>query len=49
MTLADKQGLMSKEHFSVDGSLIQAWATHKSFILKDCSDKEPPQSGGRNA
>jgi transposase len=26
MTLADKQGLLSKEHFSVDGTLIQAWA-----------------------
>jgi transposase len=49
MTLADKQGLLSKEHFSVDGTLIQAWASHKSFVPKDGSDKEPPQSGGRNA
>ena len=32
MTLADKQGLLSKEHFSVDGTLIQAWASHKSFV-----------------
>jgi hypothetical protein len=25
MVLADKQGLLSREHFSVDGTLIQAW------------------------
>jgi hypothetical protein len=49
MTLADKQGLLSKEHFSVDGTLIQAWASHKSLVLKDGSDKNPPQGGGRNA
>ena len=48
MTLADKQGLLSKEHFSVDGTLIQAWASHKSFVAKDGSD-EPRQGGGRNA
>ncbi|AOJ83468.1 hypothetical protein WS86_22640 [Burkholderia savannae] len=28
MSLADKQGLLSREHFSVDGTLIQAWASH---------------------
>jgi IS5 family transposase len=49
MTLADKQGLLSKEHFSVDGTLIQAWASHKSFVPKDGSDKELPQGAGRNA
>jgi hypothetical protein len=40
---------LSKEHFSVDGTLIQAWASHKSFVAKDGSDKEPPLGGGRNA
>jgi transposase len=35
MTLADKRALLSKEHFSVDGTLIQAWASHKSFVRKD--------------
>lgn len=50
MTLADKQGLLSKEHFSVDGTLIQAWASHKSFVPKDGSDDgKPPHGGGRNA
>lgn len=35
MRLADKRKLLSKEHFSVDGTLIQAWASHKSFLPKD--------------
>ena len=29
---ADDKGLLSGEHFSVDGTLIQAWARHKSFV-----------------
>ena len=45
--------LMSDEHFSIDGTLIQAWASHKSFRPnKDPGhDGEPPmdQSQGRNA
>jgi transposase len=49
MTLADKRSLRSKEHFSVDGALIQAWASHKSFVPKDGSDNQPPQGGGSNA
>jgi transposase len=48
MGLADKQGLLSREHFSVDGTLIQAWASHKSFRPKDGPD-DPPAGGGRNA
>jgi len=32
---ADRHGWLSSEHFSVDGTLIQAWASHKSFIRKD--------------
>jgi transposase len=50
MTLADKRGLLSKEHFSVDGTLIQAWASHKSFVPKDGSDDDVNGGGGgRNA
>jgi transposase len=30
--------LLSDEHFSVDGTLIEAWASHKSFKAKDGSD-----------
>jgi transposase len=40
--------LLSTEHFSVDGTLIEAWASMKSFRPKDSSD-EPPSDGGRNA
>ena len=28
-----------REHFSVDGMLIQAWASDKSFVDKDGSDE----------
>lgn len=38
--------LLSNEHFSVDGTLIEAWASMKSFKPKDGSG-EPP-TGGRN-
>jgi transposase len=40
--------LLSTEHFSVDGTLIEAWASMKSFRAKDGSG-EPPSGGGRNA
>lgn len=36
--------LLSSEHFSVDGTLIQAWASQKSFRRKDGGD-EPPGPG----
>jgi transposase len=35
---AESKGLLSGEHFSVDGTLIQAWAGHKSFVRKDGHD-----------
>jgi transposase len=46
--LAEWQELVSDEHFSVDGTLIEAWASHKSFRPKD--EQDPPTKGpGRNA
>jgi transposase len=39
---AKAAGLMSREHFSVDGTLIDAWASLKSFKKKDSSKNEPP-------
>ena len=45
LRLADRQGLLSKEHFSVDGTLIQAWASQKSFRPKDGSDDQRPGGG----
>ena len=38
--------LLSEEHFSVDGTLIEAWASMKSFQPKDGTDgSEPPAAG----
>jgi transposase len=36
---AGKKNWLSGEHFSVDGTLIQAWAGHKSFVRKDGDDE----------
>ena len=44
--LPEVKGLLSAEHFSVDGTLLKAWASMKSFRPKDGSG-EPP-SPGRN-
>lgn len=43
--------LLSTDHFSVDGTLIEAWASLKSFKPKAPGghDAPPPASGGRNA
>lgn len=41
---AKVRGLLSDEHFSVDGTLIEAWASVKSFRPKD-GDDEPPGPG----
>ena len=43
---ADQAHLLSKEHFSVDGTVLEAWASHKSYRPKD--DETPPKGGGRN-
>src|SRR5262252_10721769 len=41
---AQAVGLMSDEHFTVDGTLIEAWASHKSFQRKD-QDGSGPDAG----
>ena len=43
---AKAKGLLSSEHFSVDGTLVRAWASHKSFVPKDGAP--PPSSGSRS-
>jgi len=45
---AKAEGLMSREHFTVDGTLIEAWASMKSFRRKDekPGDREPPDDPG---
>jgi len=47
LNLPEVSKLLSQEHFSVDGTLIQAWAGMKSFRRKDGSD--PPAGPGRNS
>ncbi|MCY0853856.1 IS5 family transposase [Cupriavidus sp. D39] len=39
LAIAQKKDWLSDEHFSVDGTLIQAWAGHKSFVRKDGEDE----------
>ena len=40
--------LLSTDHFSVDGTLVEAWASMKSFRPKDGSGEPPSPGGGRN-
>ena len=40
--------LLSSDHFSVDGTLIEAWASMKSVRPKDGLDNPPAEGGGRN-
>src|SRR4029077_12380212 len=43
---ARSRALLSSEHFTVDGTLIEAWASHKSFKRKDGSDQSTPDDPG---
>jgi transposase len=43
---ARQRHLLSDEHFSVDGTLIEAWAGHKSFRPQGGSDGPPPEDPG---
>ena len=43
---AGANGLTSDEHFSVDGTLLEAWASAKSFQPKDKKDSPPPDDPG---
>ena len=43
---ADAQALTSDEHFTVDGTLLEAWASLKSFKKMDAGDAPPPDDAG---
>ncbi len=43
---ARSRDLLSTEHFTVDGTLIEAWASHKSFKPKEGADQQPPDDPG---
>ena len=45
LTQARVADLISDEHFSVDGTLIEAWASHKSFQRKDQPTPPPDDPG----
>ena len=48
VAIAEWAELVSDEHFSVDGSLLRAWASHKSLMARDGSDEPPGPDQGRN-
>src|SRR3979409_2081667 len=43
---AEEAGLLSDEHFTVDGTLLDAWASLKSFRRKDAGPTRPPDDPG---
>jgi len=48
--IARREGLLSDEHFTVDGTLIEAWASLKSFQRKGAKGpKNPPDDPGNAA
>src|SRR5207253_2298679 len=43
---AGERNLLSDEHFTVDGTLLEAWASLKSFQRKDAKNAVPPDDPG---
>ena len=46
LKLAREHQLLSDEHFTVDGTLLEAWAGQKSFQRKGAPPSEPPADAG---
>jgi len=46
MAQAQAKGLTSDEHFTVDGTLLEAWASQKSFQVKEGKQPPPPDDHG---
>ena len=46
---ARRQRLLSRDHFTVDGTLIEAWASHQSFRPKADSDDDGSSFRGQRA
>ena len=44
---ARERSLLSDEHFTVDGTLLEAWASVKSYQRKDAKNTVPPDDPGR--
>jgi len=45
LAIAQEKNLLCGDHFSVDGTLIQAWAGHKSFVRRDDDDQANGDGG----
>ena len=45
---AERRSWLSNEHFTVDGTLLEAWASHKSFQRKDDSSSGPDDTDAGN-
>ena len=43
---ARERSLLSDEHFTVDGTLLEAWASAKSYQRKDAKNDVPPEDPG---
>lgn len=43
---ARERNLLSDEHFTVDGTLLEAWASAKSYQRKDAKNGVPPDDPG---
>ena len=48
LAIAYRNKLLSKEHFTVDGTLIDAWASHKSFKPKDAESNQDDDGDSGN-
>ena len=43
---ARERSLLSDEHFTVDGTLLEAWVSVKSYQRKDAKNDVPPDDPG---
>ena len=48
LACARRENLLSEEHFSVDGTLIRAWASQASFVRRDGGDDDSVGGNGGN-
>lgn len=48
LTVADAHGFLSHEHFTVEGTLLEAWASQKSFQRKDGATPPPTDTDPKN-
>jgi len=48
LTQSEVKRLLSNDHFSVDGTLVEAWASLKSFKPRSGGGEPPSAGGGRN-